>query len=324
MRRYVRKLIILIRRLQFSVGLIKRQSTVLTPRYDAPYNAVVYGLEPELWEHFDNAYPEFRKTFVPNNIHVAELRNLISPKTTALIVRNGCARRRLDLASSGMTRTTFNVAPAPIFKLVNGDDVARGFLLDSMGNWELARRTTEADIMLQSLNLDTRQDLVERACALLEATVSPIAGDTCLVISTATDEAARGDTLTFEEQAEFEEALIAHAKGKPVRVFRPEPFEEFGTEDNWARFVKQLKGCDTVVVKDSALGLLPLLLGCKVIVTGRPFWAGYGLTEDMRDIDRHRSLSRSELAAILLGVQCRYSTDAGVLIDPLAGWTLHQ
>ena len=53
-----------------------------------------------------------------------------------------------------------------------------------------------------------------------------------------------------------------------------------------------LKQADTVYVGTSQLGYEALLCGCSVKVAGKPFYAGWGLTEDVQSIDR-RTQKRS-------------------------------
>ena len=63
---------------------------------------------------------------------------------------------------------------------------------------------------------------------------------------------------------------------------------------------------DEVHVLTSLTGFEALLRGLKVVVYGRPFYAGWGLTEDVTAIDRGRCLSLEELVAGALILYPRY------------------
>jgi capsular polysaccharide export protein len=63
---------------------------------------------------------------------------------------------------------------------------------------------------------------------------------------------------------------------------------------------------DEVHVLTSLTGFEALLRGLKVVVYGRPFYAGWGLTEDVTAIDRGRRLSLEELVAGALILYPRY------------------
>jgi capsular polysaccharide export protein len=63
---------------------------------------------------------------------------------------------------------------------------------------------------------------------------------------------------------------------------------------------------DEVHALTSLTGFEALLRGCKVVVYGRPFYAGWGLTEDRITIDRGRRLSLDQLVAGALILYPRY------------------
>jgi capsular polysaccharide export protein len=63
---------------------------------------------------------------------------------------------------------------------------------------------------------------------------------------------------------------------------------------------------DEVHVLTSLTGFETLLRGLKVVVYGRPFYAGWGLTKDVAAIDRGRRLSLEELVAGALILYPRY------------------
>jgi capsular polysaccharide export protein len=63
---------------------------------------------------------------------------------------------------------------------------------------------------------------------------------------------------------------------------------------------------DEVHILTSLTGFEALLRGLKVVVYGRPFYAGWGLTKDVSAIDRGRRLSLEELVAGALILYPRY------------------
>ncbi|WP_291587112.1 capsular polysaccharide biosynthesis protein [Comamonas sp. UBA7528] len=68
-----------------------------------------------------------------------------------------------------------------------------------------------------------------------------------------------------------------------------------------ASVVSCIEGCDTVVTMTSLTGFDALLREKQVVVYGRPFYAGWGLTQDMLPIPRRsRALSLNELVACAL------------------------
>jgi capsular polysaccharide export protein len=71
-----------------------------------------------------------------------------------------------------------------------------------------------------------------------------------------------------------------------------------------------LAAIDELHTLTSLAGFEALLRGRKVVVYGRPFYAGWGLTEDVGGIDRGRRLSLEELVAGVLLLYPRY-------VDPL-------
>lgn len=74
-----------------------------------------------------------------------------------------------------------------------------------------------------------------------------------------------------------------------------------------------LAQCDAVETMSSLVGFEALLRGKKVAVHGRPFYAGWGLTEDLLPLPRRtRRLSLDELVAVALILYPRY-------LDPVSG-----
>jgi capsular polysaccharide export protein len=74
-----------------------------------------------------------------------------------------------------------------------------------------------------------------------------------------------------------------------------------------------LEQVDAVHVLTSLTGFEALLRGCEVICHGQPFFAGWGLTRDLKPLPRrHRKLNLMELAAAALILYPRY-------LDPATG-----
>jgi capsular polysaccharide export protein len=71
-----------------------------------------------------------------------------------------------------------------------------------------------------------------------------------------------------------------------------------------------ISGVDELHTMTSLAGFEALLRGCRVVVYGRPFYAGWGLTVDTLPFDRGRRLTLDELVAGVLILYPRY-------LDPL-------
>lgn len=321
MRILTHKATVALRRLQFFLGLKKTTLEVVKYRPNAPYRAVVYGLDEAKWAYFDAAYPEFQKYFVPLNVHVADLRNVLMRRHMGVVLFQDYSRRRFDLAANGLSPVVFYGADAPLAVLEKGDKDAVGFMLDSMADWTLARRQLEIDIMLQGFDFSEHPNLLDQASSFLDRSYTAASGDNCLIVPTAKDYSSSLD-LSPNERQEFAAAIEKLKPGQEFTVFRPLPAENVTLQDNFAHFLQQLKRCSTVIVKDHAFGLVAALCGRRVIVTGRPFWAGYGITEDISQIYRSRQLRQIEMAAIVIAVQSRYGTAFGEKVDPFDAWTM--
>lgn len=80
---------------------------------------------------------------------------------------------------------------------------------------------------------------------------------------------------------------------EPAHVLRHADHIELG-----ASVVNCIEACDAVMTMTSLTGFDALLRGKRVVVLGRPFYAGWGLTEDQLQAPRRsRSLSLDELVA---------------------------
>ncbi|OUD10476.1 hypothetical protein BVC71_02975 [Marivivens niveibacter] len=322
MRIFTHKATLALRRLQFTFRLKKSTLEVVKYRPNAPYRTIVYGLDKDKWAYFDAAYPEFQKYFVPINVHVADLRNMLLRRHMGVVLFQDYSRRRFDLAANGLSPVIFYGADAPFSVLEKGEKDAVGFVLDSMADWTLARRQLEIDIMLQGFDFEEHPDLLDQASSFLDRANDVISdGDKCLIIPNIKDISATSE-LSSNERKEFAAAIAKLKPGQELTVFRPLPSEDVRLQDNFAHFLQHLKRCNTVIVKDHALGLVAALCGRRVIVTGRPFWAGYGITEDLIQIYRSRELTQDEMAAIIIAIQSRYGTAFGEKVEPFDGWSM--
>ena len=182
MRIFTHKATVALRRLQFFLGLKKSTLEVVKYRPNAPYRTVVYGLDESKWAYFDAAYPEFQKYFVPFNVHVADLRNILMRRHMGVVLFQDYSRRRFDLAANGLSPVVFYGADAPLPVVEKGEKDAIGFMLDSMADWTLARRQLEIDIMLQGFDFSEHPDILEQASNFLERGDNVSSGDNCLIM----------------------------------------------------------------------------------------------------------------------------------------------
>ena len=103
------------------------------------------------------------------------------------------------------------------------------------------------------------------------------------------------------------DVLAGHRKG----AISPAAARRFADHVATDGSIAQLLGCvDEVHTMTSLAGFEALLRGRRVVVYGRPFYAGWGLTVDRMPCDRGRRLSLPELVAGVLILYPRY-------LDPL-------
>ncbi len=280
-------------------------------RPDAPYRAVVFGLEEDMWKRFDAAYPEYEKTFAPKNVHLGELRGALSKRHTALIFFDKASKRHVDIATARLKVPIVYGSYAPIPQLEKAESDAVGFLLDTIGNWQNARRPTEIDVFLEHFNLSERAALMQDAAALAaHLQIAPATGSDRLIVA---DNTADQTILGQHASAAAGSATMKHFElhlDQPW--YRPEII---------LQFLNSLQTCDTIIVRDSALGLVARLAGRSVIVIGRPFWAGYGLSNDILSFKRRRDLDADAMVAIIMLILSRYVDETGKVINPTDGWS---
>ena len=310
-----RRPLFLWRRIQYSIGLRQSRLVSLGSFPEAPYRAVVFGLEEGMWESFDAAYPEYEKIFAPVNVTLVELRAALAKRNIALLVFDNASKRHVDTVTTGLGVTVFFGSYAPIPRLQKGDSTAVGFLIDTVGDWLSAQRQTEVNFFLENFNLKERKAvLADGAVLKSRLLIAPATGSGCLIIANEAD-----DNADIYDVASTVSAPSDHD------LFKQHLFEPWYNPEVVKQFLERLNACDTVVVRDSPLGLLACFAGGrKVVVTGRPFWAGYGLTSDVLPLNRRRTLSSEALIALVMLVLPRYVDEAGKIIDPSQGWMLSQ
>lgn len=310
--RVLRGPLFLWRRLQYATGMRASRLVAWGSFPDAPYRAVVFGLEEDMWEHFDAAYPEYEKTFAPSDVHLAELRAALTKRHMALLVFDNASKRHVDTVTGGLGVTVFHASYAPIPSLERDGDTVYGFLIDTVGPWLKARRETEIGFFLENFNLNDRKQLIADGEALKSRLeMAPVENDNCLIIAE-----------DVEDNADIVKVANTVSTQDNQTLFQAHLFERWYDENVVREFVRQLATHKTVVVSESPLGLLACLAGRNVIVSGRPFWAGYGLTTDIVRVNRRRALSAAELISIVVLLLSRYVDNTGQVVDPTQQWGL--
>ncbi|MDO6728353.1 hypothetical protein Q4544_15540 [Cognatishimia sp. 1_MG-2023] len=315
------RLIMPVRRFQYATGLLR--SRLRRGRYnaDAPYRAVVYGLPNEMWHAFDMAFPEYEKVFAHDNCSLAELRGQLGKRHMAFIVFSEAPTRRVNLAIKNLNPTVFHLsmAPVPILEL-SGTNV-HGFVLDSIGSWIGARRPTELDLFLGSLDLSDRHATVKTAAGLLKKwQISSVKTDKVLIVP----QVKRSSSFDLDV-AELDDGLLALLEGVTEGnrvIFSSHVHDAWYSEAVLADFIHKVQDCRAVYVNDSPLGFIALLLGKEVHVSGRPFWAGYGQTECSALIHRMRPLETKEIVAISVLILTRYVTSEGERVQLTSDYAL--
>jgi hypothetical protein len=309
--------LLILRAAQYATGLKSSRLSYLIRRPTAPYRAVVTGLDAKYWEHFDAAYPEFEKIFAQRDVLTAELRLALMRRHVAVIAFPGTFNRRLASAMEGLNRVRFEGSAAAVPVIERDGELAYGFSLDSAGQWANSRHPTEFSLILENFDLEGRPAFCEDARVLAERMkLPPAQSERCLVIANSRAPRTReGDAGSLDAKSET-------SLGKQIINFDDHVDVDWWEPEVQFALQAALSECETVMVHDSPLGLIALLAGRQVIVTGHPVWAGFGLTEDRSFIRRVRPLTRGEMAGIVMLILSRYVDETGNLVDPLDGWTL--
>ena len=306
---------------QYLSGLRDSRLVRLTKRPTASYRAVAYGVPEDHWEAFEAAYPEYEMIFTKPDVMAAELRLALAARNTLLLAFDGAPRRLIQVACRQLNVLVFQASYAPLPILERNSEVARGFLIDSMGDWLKARRPTELSIFLENFDISGREQLMAAAKHLLAASTPLPMGEGCLILPSFT--AAPLPQDTDEVGADNLRAIAAdYASPDQWVFFRGNRVEGWAAPEVVFDFLNTLQNCKTVVVDDNPLGMLAVLAGREVVVSGRPFWAGFGLTKDLSLFKRRRSLTSEDFIALLVFVLSRYVDETNRLIDPADNWTL--
>ena len=306
---------------QYLSGLRDSRLIQLTKRPAASYRAVAYGVPEDQWEAFEAAYPEYEMIFTKPDIMAAELRLALAARNTVLLAFDGAPRRLIQVACRQLNVQVFQASYAPLPILERNGEVARGFLIDSMGDWLKARRPTELSIFLENFDISGRKQLMAAAKHLLAASTPLSMGDGCLILPSFTASTLPQGT---EEPGDADLRTVAADYATPDQwvFFRGNRAEGWAAPEVVFDFLNTLQNCKTVVVGDNPLGILAVLAGREVVVSGRPFWAGFGLTKDLSLFKRRRNLSGTDLVALLVFVLSRYVDETNRLIDPADDWAL--
>lgn len=307
---------------QFITGLRESRLVRLSKRPDAPYRAVAYGVPTDQWEIFEAAFPEYEIIFARPDITATELRLALAPRNMILLSYEDAPRRPIQLAMNRLDVVEFFASSAPIPFLERNGETAYGYAIDTMGDWRRARRPTEMLVFLENYDLTENQSLQSAAQHLLSAETSERTGDKCLIVPKIIE-----NPLATEDEVngQHEELYAAAADITPPEntvLFPAYQPNGWAAPDTIHTFISALEGCSSVVVEDSPLGLLAMLLGRKVFVLRRPFWAGFGPTNDIISIRRRRQRTAEEIVAILVFLLGRYVDESNSLIDPAENWAL--
>lgn len=307
---------------QYFSGLRDSMLVRLTKRPKGSYRAVAYGVPEDHWEAFEAAYPEYEIIFAKLDISASELRLALAVRNTVLLAFDGAPNRLIQVACRQLDVPIFQASYAPIPILEKNEEVARGFLIDSIGNWLKARSPTELSIFLENFDLSDRIDLMAASKHLLDTSIQPPMGENCMILPSF----SAVSTLTQEnEEANYVDLRLIAADYAPPEqwiFFRNKLAAGWASPDVVFDFLYALQNCKTVVVNNNPLGILAVLAGRTVVVSGRPFWAGFGLTKDLSLFKRPRTLKREELVALLVFTLSRYVDESNHVIDPADNWAL--
>lgn len=289
------------RQVQYRTGL--RRATLYWPRQrpNAPYRAIVLGLDRSQWMDFDAAFPEYEKAFAGPDTQPAEIQTQLGDPRIALIRFEEVSPQQLAMATARRRCPIFRGAIAPVPYLQREGRNAKGFLIDTLGSQE-----SELEAYHRWLDITSHPDLVLAAKDFLARSTMPPLGRHLLHVT---------------GHDHFSQSY-ADGDADNAQIF-PVSFQQKTPDSDQVRdFVARLEGVAKVQVQDHDLGLLALLLGRQVMVTGHPFWSGLGLTEDSDQRKLKRSLDLAELTAIVIFLLPRYVDSDRGMIDPADGWHL--
>jgi capsular polysaccharide export protein len=230
---------------------------------------------------------------------------------------------------------------------------ALSYVFDTSGIYYDPLRPSDLEAILQSATFDEAvierarglievlvgQGLTKYNPAAADAAVQPPAGREVVLVTgqVADDEAVRlgGGGLSDAEPMEQGGANLALLKDVRSRrpdafiVFRPHPDVAAGLRaghvpdqialqwadrvDKGPSILASMRVANRVETVSSLAGFEALVRGLPVTVHGQPFYGGWGLTEDLRPVERRtRRLTVEQLVAGVLIVYPRY-------LDPVSG-----
>ncbi len=121
---FARKPLLTWRAILHLVGVKPSKLRKLSRRPHASHRAVVVGLREEDWIEFDEAYPEFEKTFALKDVLTSELRLALMRRDVAVIAFPDAARRRLAAATDGLPTAIFEASIDPVPHLRRDAEIA--------------------------------------------------------------------------------------------------------------------------------------------------------------------------------------------------------
>ena len=126
-------------------------------------------------------------------------------------------------------------------------------------------------------------------------------GERILVLAKSADDAHTQGSLARQEHPDGELFIILEDKGPPTHTLPP----------GWhvlpdTALQRTLDFVDCVYTKDSLYALEALRCDLPVIVSGKPFYAGWGFTDDRQPIERPRKLSREAFFYAVFVLYPRY------------------
>lgn len=278
----------------------------VTSRPGAPFAAVVAGVPVALWPEVEAAFPEFDKTFSRSSASEDEVVRAAERVGGALLFDD--ARRRLGarLAASGVT--CFHVSPAPVPALFSGSEVARGFMLDSVGPWHGARRVTDFDRVLCDLDLSRHPDLSSAGARLAAALSVPASGGRLLIIAP--------EPGSLDPDADIVAQFVGRHAASDVEEFDAHLRAPWHDPSVQQALRSALARCGPVASRHAALGAVAACRGRRVVSSGQPLPVRYGLADGFSSPRRIRRLDTSAFLACVLA-SARF-VNGGRLVDPVA------
>jgi hypothetical protein len=287
-------------------------------RPHAPHRAVVMGVELQAWREVDAAFPEFAKLFARRSAKAVDIINAFRGEGDILVLGEAASQRVAAQVRLEASCEVVHLGRAPLPRLIGPEGNVRGWTLDAQGPWRRAQRNTEMNLVLGHMDLGATPLLLAHAEELVRRlALQPASGGDVLVI--------RPDPVGPARRALAEASFstlreVASQTGLRVRIFEEHYATHWADDSVLDAFDAALTECAVVVTDGSPLGATALVRGREVIVRGRPFYAGWGLTTDLLPVRRSRTLDLAGFVAGAVLLTARYVAPDGRLADPLE-WT---